>query len=103
MMAFLQRIVNGGGQVVREMAAGRGFLDLCLVYDDQKYPIELKLWRGEKALKEGLEQTARYMDTYGCSEGWLLIFDRRPELKWDDKIYMRKETLGEKIITIVGL
>ncbi|MDR1981467.1 MAG: ATP-binding protein, partial [Tannerellaceae bacterium] len=103
LMAFLQRVVNGGGQIIREMAAGRGFLDLCLIYDSQKYPIELKLWRNEKTLEKGLEQTARYMDTCGCVEGWLAIFDRCPEVKWDDKIYMRKETVGLKTITVVGL
>ncbi|MDR1980673.1 MAG: ATP-binding protein, partial [Tannerellaceae bacterium] len=103
LMAFLQRVVNGGGQIHREMTAGRGFLDICLVYEGQKYPIELKIWRGEKTLKEGIEQTARYMDSYGCKEGWLAIFDRRPERKWDDKIYMRKETAGAQTITVVGL
>jgi type II secretory pathway predicted ATPase ExeA len=103
LMAFLQRVVNGGGQIIREMAAGRGRLDICLIYEEERYPIELKLWRGEKTLKEGVEQTARYMDTCGCTEGWLTIFDRRPDRKWDDKIYMRKETLGGKTITIVGL
>jgi type II secretory pathway predicted ATPase ExeA len=101
--AFLQRVVNGGGQIVREMALGRMRLDLCLIYENRKYPIELKIWRGEKALKEGLEQTARYMDTCGCTEGWLTIFDPRPERKWDDKIYMRKETIGTQTITVVGL
>jgi hypothetical protein len=103
MMGFLQRVANGGGQIVREMALGRDRLDICLVYEGQKYPIELKLWRGEKALKEGLEQTAHYMDSCGCTEGWLALFDRRPELKWDDKIYLRKETVGSQTITIVGL
>jgi hypothetical protein len=103
LMAFLQRIVNGGGQIQREMAAGRGFLDLCLIYEEQKYPLELKLWRGEKTLTQGLEQTARYMDVYGCTEGWIAIFDRRPEVKWDDKLYVRKERVGEKTITVVGL
>jgi hypothetical protein len=103
LMAFLQRVVNGGGQIHREMTAGRGFLDICVVYEGQKYPIELKIWRGEKTLKEGLEQTARYMDSYGCKEGWLAIFDRRPEMKWDDKIYMRKEAAGVQTITVVGL
>jgi hypothetical protein len=43
------------------------------------------------------------MDTYGCSEGWLVLFDPRPERKWDDKIYMRKETIGPQTITIVGV
>jgi hypothetical protein len=103
LMAFLQRVVNGGGQIHREMVAGKGFLDLCLVYEGQKYPIELKIWRGEKALKEGIEQTARYMDTYGCTEGWLALFDQRPERKWDDKIYTRKEPFGPQTITVVGL
>ncbi|MDR3183816.1 MAG: ATP-binding protein, partial [Prevotellaceae bacterium] len=103
LMAFLQRVVNGGGQIIREMAVGTGRLDICLVYEQQKYPIELKLWRGEQSLKEGLAQTARYMDVYGCAEGWLLLFDRRPNLPWDDKIYMRKETPDGKTITVVGL
>jgi hypothetical protein len=103
LMAFLQRVVNGGGQIHREMVAGKGFLDLCLVYEGQKYPIELKLWRGEKALKEGIEQTARYMDVYGCSEGWLALFDPRPGKNWDDKIYTRKEAFGAQTITVVGL
>jgi hypothetical protein len=43
------------------------------------------------------------MDSCGCTEGWLAIFDQRPELKWDDKIYMRKELSDNKTITIVGL
>jgi hypothetical protein len=103
MMAFLQRVINGGGQIVREMAAGTGRLDLCLVYEGQKYPIELKLRYGEKYLEKGLEQTARYMDTYGCCEGWLAIFDRRTTVKWEDKLYFRKETVNDKTITVVGL
>jgi hypothetical protein len=35
MMAFLQRVINGGGQTVREMASGSGRLDRCLVYGDR--------------------------------------------------------------------
>jgi type II secretory pathway predicted ATPase ExeA len=67
LMAFLQRVINGGGQLIREMAAGTGRLDICLVYEGQKYPIELKLWRGEKSLERGVEQTLRYMDVYGVT------------------------------------
>jgi hypothetical protein len=103
LMAFLQRVVNGGGQIIREMAVGTGRLDLCLVYEQQKYPIELKLWRGERTLTEGLAQTARYMDMCGCAEGWLLLFDRRPDLPWNDKIYIRKENSDNKTITVVGV
>jgi AAA+ ATPase superfamily predicted ATPase len=103
MMAFLQRVVNGGGQIIREMAANKKRLDLCLVYEGEKYPIELKIWRGEKTLTEGIEQTAGYMDTFGCAEGWLVIFNRNPNIKWDDKIYMKKESFDGKTVTVVGV
>jgi len=103
MMAFLQRVINGGGHIIREMAAGTGRTDLCLVFEDKKYPIELKIRRGEKTVNEGIEQTIRYMNTFGCNEGWLAIFDRRPNIDWDEKIYIKKETIDGKTVTIVGL
>ena len=104
LMAFLQRVINGGGQIMREMAAETGRLDLCVIYQNQKYPIELKILRGDKTLAKGLEQTADYMDILGCAYGWLCIFDRNPEKSWDEKIYMQKEKINDgKIITVVGL
>jgi hypothetical protein len=103
MMAFLQRVANGGGQIVREMASGSGRLDLCLIYENRKYPIELKIRYGEKYLQEGLEQTARYMDLHGCNESWLVIFDRRTTVKWEDKLYFKKKTVDGKTITLVGV
>ena len=103
LQAFLQRIINGGGNIIREMAAGTGRTDLCLVYEEKKYPIELKIRQGEKTLTKGIEQTLQYMDTFGCTEGWLAIFDQRPEIAWDDKIYIKKETIEGKTITVVGL
>jgi AAA+ ATPase superfamily predicted ATPase len=103
MMAFLQRVVNGGGQITREMAVGKGRLDLCLTYENQKYPIELKIRYGEKYMEKGLEQTAAYIDTCGCTEGWLVIFDRRTTVLWEDKIYMKKEAVNGKTVTVVGV
>jgi len=103
LMAFLQRILNGGGSIIREMAAGTGRSDLCLIYEGKKYPIELKIRRSDKSITEGIEQTMNYMDTFDCSEGWLVMFDRRPEIKWDDKIYIKKETINGKTVTVVGL
>ncbi|MDR1154724.1 MAG: ATP-binding protein, partial [Bacteroidales bacterium] len=97
------RVINGGGQIAREMGAGTGRIDLCLVYEEQKYPIELKLWRGEKSLEKGISQTLGYMDTFGVTEGWLALFDRTPELSWDKKIYMDRKTVDGKTVTVVGL
>ncbi len=103
LQAFLQRVLNGGGYIIRELAAGTGRTDICVVYDEKKYPIELKIRRGEKTLREGVEQTFKYMDTFGCNEAWLCVFDRRPNVSWDKKIYMNKETIDGKTVTVIGL
>lgn len=85
-MGFLQRVLNGGGRVVREMAAGSGRLDLCVEYGAHRYPLELKIRRNEKTAAEGLRQLSRYLDALGQREGWLVLFDRRPEIPWAEKI-----------------
>jgi hypothetical protein len=102
LMAFLQRIVNGGGQIIRELASGTGRLDLCLLYEDRKYPIELKIRYGDKYIEDGLDQTLRYMDLHCCNEGWIVVFDRRSTVNWEDKLYLRKETIDGKTVTLVG-
>jgi hypothetical protein len=103
LMAFLQRVINGGGQIVREFAVGTGRTDICVVYEDQKFPIELKIRRSEKTFTEGLDQTLRYMDTLGCTEGWLAIFEQRKTVSWDEKIFITKETVNGKTVTVIGL
>ena len=103
LQAFLQRVLNGGGEIFREMAAGTGRADICVVYEGHTYPVELKIRRGEKSITEGVEQTIGYMNTFGCDEGWLAIFDRRPEISWDDKLYMKKVAVEGKTVTVVGL
>ncbi len=102
LMAFLQRVVNGGGKIIREMAAARNRLDLCIEYQGVKYPIELKINRNSKTLPDGLRQTAGYMDTLGCLEGWLVVFDTRPGIDWDSKLYLKEETVNGKKVIVVG-
>jgi hypothetical protein len=100
--AFLQRVINGGGEIIRELALGSRRADICVLYEGKKYPVELKIFRGEKTIAEGLEQTAAYMDKLGCAEGWLLVFDRGAEKPWNEKCYMREEAFAGKKITVVG-
>jgi len=102
MQAFLRRIINAGGQVSREMAAGRGRLDLCVHYQDHRYPIELKLRYQDKTYSEGKQQLAKYLDQLDCFEGWLIIFDRRKKVTWDQKIFWQTEKEAGKTIHIVG-
>ena len=89
LMAFLQRIINGGGSIYREYALGRDRVDLLIKWGGQKIVIELKVLRGDKTLTEGLKQTAGYMDACGATEGHLVIFDRDINKPWNEKISQR--------------
>ena len=79
LMAFLHRVVNGGGTLEREYAIGSGRMDICLRYGKVVMGIELKV-RREKLdpLTKGLTQLDKYLDGLGLDTGWLVIFDRRP-------------------------
>jgi hypothetical protein len=82
LMAFLHRVVNGSGTLEREYAIGSGRMDICLRYGKVILGIELKVWREGKPdpLTEGLKQLDRYLSGLNLETGWLVIFDRRPNL-----------------------
>ncbi len=103
LMAFLQRIINGGGTIHREYALGRGRVDLSIHYGTQRILVEIKVKRSERTLDEGLEQTANYMDLVGDTEGHLVIFNPQKDISWDEKVFIRKEQFNGKIITVWGL
>jgi len=56
-----------------------------------------------KTYNEGLDQITKYMDTFGCTEGWLVIFDQRPKTRWNDKIFIKKEIINGMTVTALGL
>ncbi|MEO0458553.1 MAG: ATP-binding protein, partial [Cyanobacteria bacterium P01_A01_bin.114] len=82
MMAFLHRVVNGGGSLEREYAIGSDRMDLCLRYGQVTVAMELKVWREGRPdpLKAGLIQLDKYLAGLGLDQGWLVIFDQRPGL-----------------------
>ena len=87
LQAFLQRVINGGGQIVREMALGSGRLDLGVHFSGAVYAVEVKtLAYYEKSHEKAHEQVLRYMDRLGVSEGWLVVADSDLTKPWDEKI-----------------
>jgi DNA polymerase III delta prime subunit len=89
-VAFLQRIVNGGGFVDCEYGVGRGRIDVLVrkPYTDadgkpavQREVVELKVRRARQGnpLRDGLVQLDGYLARLGLDSGTLLIFDRRPD------------------------
>ncbi|MDR1519659.1 MAG: ATP-binding protein, partial [Planctomycetota bacterium] len=102
LQAFLQRVTNGGAELAREFALGRGAVDVSVRYAGRNYLVELKL-AGREPLDRSLKQTAGYMDTAGMKEAWLVIFDRNAGKTWEEKIFRRDESLPDgKTVHVVG-
>ena len=103
LLAFLQRIINGGGRIHREYALGRKRVDLRIDWKSQRFVIELKINRKKSDVEKGLQQTAEYMDFSKASEGHLVLFDRSTSKSWEEKIYHRIEQVQGKTIQVWGL
>jgi hypothetical protein len=105
LMAFLHRVVNGGGSIEREYAIGRGRMDLCVRHGQTTLGIELKVWRAGKRdpVDDGLVQLDGYLAGLGLASGWLVIFDRRPgqPALADRTTVERKTSPGGRAVAVV--
>ena len=108
LMAFLQRVVNGGGRIHREYALGRRRVDLRVDWPapvPRTTVIELKVIHRdpERTLAEGLAQTAGYMALSAADEGHLLLFDRTPDKRWAGRITRHQASHDGQTIEVWGL
>ncbi len=103
LMAFLQRIINSGGRIEREMAAGKGRCDLWIEYGGEQFVIELKLYYSQETRDQGLEQTVRYLSRFGLSQGYLILFETRAGKTWEERIYREVVEVGEKTVILMGM
>ncbi len=109
--SFLHRVVNGGGWIHREQPLGAGRADLLIRWPDPtgdgvfRYVVECKLARrgAERAVTEGLEQAAGYMDRCDAESGHLVVFDLDTKRPWDEKVFRREERHAGKRITVWGM
>ena len=114
--AYLQRVVNSGGRIGREYAVGRGRTDLLIEWRQarrrghvcaRKYVIECKVRTAkvglDRLIREGLEQTAAYMDRCGAESGHVVIFDLRPGQSWEERAFRKDPEPGGRPITVWGL
>ena len=115
MQAFLQRIVNGGGRINREYGLGLKRTDLFIEWpiDEEKsffgpmqrVVIELKLLKPNRSLetveRDGIIQTADYAQRCGADEAHLVIFDRRPNSPWENRIWQKEVSSGLSTVSTI--
>ena len=102
LMAFLQRVVNGGGRIEREYGLGRRALDLMIHWRGERHAIEVKLRRDTETEADALAQVAGYLDLAGLDHGALVLFDLRREVSWQDKLWIRDAAFAGKLVRIFG-
>ena len=101
LQAWLQRVINGGGFIVRDYALGTLRVDIFVRHfyqeqgkrAEQRFVVETKMVRVKRSLEttiaEGLKQTARYADKCDPEQAHLVVIDPR-ELDWDDKVFVQE-------------
>ena len=67
-LSFLKKIINESGYSFKEpQISEEKRLDIAITFYQHQYVIELKMWRGEKAHDNGLNQLAEYLELQGLS------------------------------------
>jgi hypothetical protein len=109
LMAFLQRIVNGGGSIAREMAVGRGRTDLTIEFNGDRFVLELKIKRSNTNMERAFKQLFHYLDQLNLQHGYLVLFELKSSdiVSWEERIKwtnIEYESLGaKKQFTIVEM
>jgi len=97
-LTFLQRIINGSGDIHREYATGRKRMDIYVkrfyyvgagaqkTLQIQKIVLEVKTIRDDQnydtIIQKAFEQTSAYAKSVGVTEAEILIFNRGEKPRW---------------------
>ncbi len=101
-LAFISPIINGTGFAFKEVQGGEEKrFDIVITYNKKMYILELKRWYGEEYHKKGLFQLGEYLEQYGLSEGYLLIFDFRQSKGETGKVEEANIKIGDREKKIV--
>ncbi len=114
--AYLQRVVNSGGRITREYAVARGRTDVLIEWPlpgqapaslASKHVIECKVVGVksglQRVIRDGLQQTAWYMDRCGARSGHLVVFDMRPGRSWEERVFRKDPDPDGNPITVWGM
>jgi len=100
LMAYLQRIINGGGDARREYAVDRKRIDLLVQWKNQRIVIELKILRDKDSRAKGIAQIAQYCELTATHEAHLVLFDRDVGKPANERISHSIETIDSLKIQV---
>ncbi|MEZ4861598.1 MAG: AAA-like domain-containing protein [Caldilineaceae bacterium] len=95
---FIQRL---GGDTLIETPSGRGRTDILILYQQQKYLIETKIFTDQSYFQNGKHQLADYLTTEGLSEGYYVVFSNKHSAT--DMLSFDEMIDGKRIYTYIIL
>jgi hypothetical protein len=79
-LMYLQPIINGVGFSYKEVEIGaEKRLDVIVIFKNEKFIVELKIWHGEKLHEKGKAQLKKYMEIESINKGYMLILNKNKE------------------------
>ena len=97
-LAFIKPIINGIGFDFKEVQVSEEKrLDIVITYNNFRYIIELKIWRGDKYHENGIKQLCDYLDIHSLDKGYLLVYDFNKNKEYKEEII---EFQGKEIFTV---
>ncbi|OQY53416.1 MAG: hypothetical protein DRR08_29315 [Candidatus Parabeggiatoa sp. nov. 2] len=87
------------GHTFIEVPSGAGQTDILIVYKNNRYLIEVKVFSNNTRLKKGKGQLAEYLKSEGLDEGYCVVFSNLHTD--DDELYYDEEIKGKQIYTYI--
>jgi len=76
-LVFLKPILNGVGFCFKEVETSEEKrLDIVILFEDEKFIVELKIWRGQEYHLQGIERLKDYMRRESAQNSYMLIMDK---------------------------
>ncbi|MCL2064618.1 MAG: AAA-like domain-containing protein [Candidatus Cloacimonetes bacterium] len=86
-LVFLKPITNGIGFSFKEVETGaEKRLDIVVIFRNEKFVVELKIWRGPEYHKKGIERLKNYMKTESIDKAYMLIMNKNREKEFTSEI-----------------
>jgi len=86
LIAFFKPIINGKGFYFVESHTGfEQRQDVVITFGNNKYIIELKIWRGKDYHQKGMKQLEGYLSLENVDKGYLVIYDKNENKEYKNK------------------
>lgn len=90
-----------GGETFIEVPSGRGRTDILILYREQKYIIETKIFTTQRRLAAGKHQLAAYLESENLCEGFYVVFSNKHTK--EDELYFDEEINEKRLHTYIIL